>query len=113
MEYSRLGGTADSADFQGPIARPVSDDFRHFFTQIATEYDADHPNSDIWQGIHLMRVQRVFTNFSNWFSYILNFPSNISALSTLLLVLDSLGLKKTLRGPMFIVVSIGRVTLTN
>ncbi len=27
-EYSRLGGTAD---FQGPIARPVSDDFRHFF----------------------------------------------------------------------------------
>ncbi len=31
-------GTTDSADFQGPIARPVSDDFRHFFTQIATEY---------------------------------------------------------------------------
>ncbi len=37
-DYSRLGGTADS---QGPITRPVSDDFRHFFTQIATEYDAD------------------------------------------------------------------------
>ncbi len=34
-------GTADSTDFQGPIARPVSDDFRHFFTQIATEYDGD------------------------------------------------------------------------
>ncbi len=31
----------DSADFQGPIARPVSDDFHHFFAQIATEYDAD------------------------------------------------------------------------
>ncbi len=37
-DYSRRGGTADSADFQGPIVRPVSDDFRHFFTQIATEY---------------------------------------------------------------------------
>ncbi len=36
-DYTRLGGTADSADFQGPIARPFSDDFRHFFTQIATE----------------------------------------------------------------------------
>ncbi len=33
-EYSQLGGIADSDDFQGPIARPVSDDFRHFFTQI-------------------------------------------------------------------------------
>ncbi|MCP3662252.1 MAG: hypothetical protein GY696_07115 [Gammaproteobacteria bacterium] len=40
-EYSRLGGSADSADFQGPIGKPVSDDFRHFFTQIATEYDGD------------------------------------------------------------------------
>ncbi len=40
-EYSRLAGTADSADFQGLFARPVSDDFRHFFTQIATEYDGD------------------------------------------------------------------------
>ncbi len=40
-EYSRLGGTADSADFQGPIARPVSDDFHHFFTEIATEYHGD------------------------------------------------------------------------
>ncbi|MCP3663307.1 MAG: hypothetical protein GY696_12570, partial [Gammaproteobacteria bacterium] len=29
-EYSRLSGTADSADFQGPIARPVSDDFAIF-----------------------------------------------------------------------------------
>ncbi len=37
-EYSPLGGTAGLADFQGPIATPVSDDFRHFFTQIATEY---------------------------------------------------------------------------
>ncbi len=26
---------------QGPIARPVSDDFRRFFTQIATEYGGD------------------------------------------------------------------------
>ncbi len=34
-------GTTDSADFWGPIARPVSDDFRHFFTQIVTEYDGD------------------------------------------------------------------------
>ncbi len=40
-DYPRLGGTADSADFQGPIGRPVSDDFRHFVTQIATEYDGD------------------------------------------------------------------------
>ncbi len=40
-DYSRLGGTADSADFQGPIARPVSEDFRHFASQIATEYDGD------------------------------------------------------------------------
>ncbi len=40
-DYSRLVGNADSADFQGPIARPVSDDFYHFFTQIATEYDGD------------------------------------------------------------------------
>ncbi len=39
--YSRLGGTADLADFQGPIARLVSLDFRHFFTQPATEYDGD------------------------------------------------------------------------
>ncbi len=34
-------GTTDSADFQSPIARSVSDDFRHFFTQIITEYDGD------------------------------------------------------------------------
>ncbi len=40
-DYSRLGGTADSDDFQGERARPISDDFRHFSTQIATEYDAD------------------------------------------------------------------------
>ncbi len=40
-EYSRVGGTVDSADFLCPIGRPVSDDFRHFFIQIATEYDAD------------------------------------------------------------------------
>ncbi len=40
-KYSRLSGTADSADFQGSTARPVSEDFRHFFTQIVTEYDAD------------------------------------------------------------------------
>ncbi|MCP3664819.1 MAG: hypothetical protein GY696_20385, partial [Gammaproteobacteria bacterium] len=36
-DYARLGGTADSADFQGPIARSVSDDFRRFFAHIATE----------------------------------------------------------------------------
>ncbi len=41
-DYSRLGGTADSADFLGLIARPVSEVFRHFFAQIATEYDDDH-----------------------------------------------------------------------
>ncbi len=34
-------GTTDSTDFQDPIARPVSDDFRHFFTQIVTEYDGE------------------------------------------------------------------------
>ncbi len=45
-DYSRLGGTSDWADFHGPIARPVSDDFRHFFTQIATEYDGD-PTSTV------------------------------------------------------------------
>ncbi len=39
--HPQFVGTTDSADFQGPIARPVSDDFRHFFTQIATEYDGD------------------------------------------------------------------------
>ncbi len=33
--YTRLH---NSADIQGPINRPVSDDFCHFFTQIATEY---------------------------------------------------------------------------
>ncbi len=33
--------TADSADYQGLITRPVSDDFHHFFTQIVTEYDDD------------------------------------------------------------------------
>ncbi len=32
FSYLLLGGTADSADFQGPI-----DDFRHFLTKIATE----------------------------------------------------------------------------
>ncbi len=41
MSYIQFVGSTDSADFQGPIARPVSDDFRHFFTQIATEYDGD------------------------------------------------------------------------
>ncbi len=34
-------GTTDSADFQGPIARSISDDFHHFFAKIATEYDGD------------------------------------------------------------------------
>ncbi len=41
-EHLRLGGTADLADFHGPIARPVSGDFRHFFTQIAAECGADY-----------------------------------------------------------------------
>ncbi len=45
-DYSRHGGTADSADFQGPIARPVSEDLRHFFTQITTEYDGE-PNPTV------------------------------------------------------------------
>ncbi len=40
-EYSRPGGTADSAGFQGPIGRPVSEDFCHFFAQIATEHNGD------------------------------------------------------------------------
>ncbi len=35
--HTQFVGTMDSADFQGPIAGPVSDDFRHLFTQIATE----------------------------------------------------------------------------
>ncbi len=39
--HPQFVGTTDSADFQGPIARSFSDDFRHFFTQIATEYDGD------------------------------------------------------------------------
>ncbi len=39
--HQRFIGITDSADFQGSIARLVSDDFRHFFTQIATEYDGD------------------------------------------------------------------------
>ncbi len=60
--YSRLGGTADSADFQGPIARPVSVDFHHFFTQIATEMVTQiATESSLGQGIHLMRVQRAFS----------------------------------------------------
>ncbi len=39
--HPQFVGTTDSAGFQGPIARNVSDDFHHFFTQIATEYDGD------------------------------------------------------------------------
>ncbi|MCP3666303.1 MAG: hypothetical protein GY696_28015 [Gammaproteobacteria bacterium] len=34
-------GTTNSTDFQGPIARHVSDDFGHFFTQMATECDVE------------------------------------------------------------------------
>ncbi|MCP3665958.1 MAG: hypothetical protein GY696_26250 [Gammaproteobacteria bacterium] len=33
--------TTDLAGFQAPIARYVSDVFRHFFTKIVTEYDGD------------------------------------------------------------------------
>ncbi len=39
--HPEFAGTTDSADFLGPIARPVSGEFHHFFTQIATEYDGD------------------------------------------------------------------------
>ncbi len=39
--HPQFVGTTDSAGFQGPIARSVSDEFRHFFTQIVTEYDGD------------------------------------------------------------------------
>ncbi len=39
--HPQFVGTTDSAGFQGPIARSVSDDFRHFFAQIITEYDGD------------------------------------------------------------------------
>ncbi len=39
--HPQFVGTTDAADFQGPIARPVSDDLHHFFAQIATEYDGD------------------------------------------------------------------------
>ncbi|MCP3668580.1 MAG: hypothetical protein GY696_39880 [Gammaproteobacteria bacterium] len=39
--HPQFVGTTDSAGFQGPIARSVSDDFRHFFAQIITEYDVD------------------------------------------------------------------------
>ncbi len=35
--YSRLGGTADSADFQGLVTRPVCDDFCHFFHSNRTQ----------------------------------------------------------------------------
>ncbi len=56
--YSRLGGTADSADFQIPITRPVSDDFRNFFAEIATKYS-------LTAGIRRMRVQRAFTTCFN------------------------------------------------
>ncbi len=37
--HPQFVGTTDSADFQCPVARPVSGDFHHFFAQIATEYD--------------------------------------------------------------------------
>ncbi len=48
--HTQFVGTMDSADFQGPIAGPVSEDFRHFFTQIATEYDDDPIPT--WQTTH-------------------------------------------------------------
>ncbi len=44
--HPQFVGTTGSTDFYGPIARPVSGDFRHFFAQIATEYDAD-PNPTV------------------------------------------------------------------
>ncbi len=39
--HAQFDGTTDWADVHLSVGRPVSDDFRHFFTQIATEYDAD------------------------------------------------------------------------
>ncbi len=51
--HPQLVCTTDSADFQGPITRPVSDGFRHLFTQIG-------PNIHLGQGIHLLRVQHAF-----------------------------------------------------
>ncbi len=39
--HPQLVGTTDSADFQGLIAKPISEAFHHFFAQIATEYDGD------------------------------------------------------------------------
>ncbi len=39
--HPQFVGTTDSADFQGPIGRSGSDDFRPFSTQIATKYDGE------------------------------------------------------------------------
>ncbi len=33
VAHPQFVGTSDSADFQGPIARPVSGDFHHFFAR--------------------------------------------------------------------------------
>ncbi len=51
-------GTTDSAGFQGPIARPVSDDVHHFFTKIATEYDGDPIPR--WENTHDSAVRPIF-----------------------------------------------------
>ncbi len=71
--YSRLGGTADSADFQSPIARPVSDDFRHFFTQIAIECSLGAGDSPYARFYHLFHSVNDFPYVSVLISALLSF----------------------------------------
>ncbi len=56
-----ISSEIDSADFRGLIARPVSDDFRHFFIQIP-------PNtmvtpSQLWQTTHDSAVLPIWPIF--------------------------------------------------
>ncbi len=53
MSYIQFIGTTDSADFQGSIIRPVSDDFPHFFTLIATEFADRIPTVAFGRGFTL------------------------------------------------------------
>ncbi len=62
--HPQFVGTMDSADFQGPIARPVSDDYHHFFAQIATEYDCDPMPTVAEYGTHdsaLLPIRPIFS----------------------------------------------------
>ncbi len=60
-DWSRLGGTADSADFQGPIAIPVSDDFRFAIFSYKSPLNTMVAPSQQWQTTHdLLPIRPIF-----------------------------------------------------